>query len=149
MTDDPTRTVGRRCLQYVLDVAIVSVPVLIVGFGTAILVRPPGGLAGIEVFLLLVVIGMFVLNLAGALLVHIWWPHRHAGRTPAMGWLGLRIVMEDGGVPRLPTYLARFLLLVVDGFLFGIVGIVLMAVSPRHQRFGDMIARTIVVRDKS
>lgn len=56
--------------------------------------------------------------------------------------------MEDGSAPRLPTYLARFLLLVVDGFLFGIVGIVLMAASPRHQRFGDMIARTVVVRDK-
>jgi uncharacterized RDD family membrane protein YckC len=148
-TEDPTRVVGRRCLQYVLDVAIVLVPVLVLGVGVGVLCFPHGSLSAIEVFAVVLVLAMFVSHMAGVLLVQIWWPHRHDGRTPAMGWLGLRIVMEDGATPRVSTYVVRFLLQVVDGFLLGIVGIVLMVVSPRHQRLGDMIARTVVVRDRS
>jgi uncharacterized RDD family membrane protein YckC len=40
-------------------------------------------------------------------------------------------------------------LLFVAGFgllVQGIVGLVVMAFSPRHQRVGDLVARTLVVR---
>ena len=61
--------------------------------------------------------------------------------------LGLRIVREDGTRPRPSTLLVRMLLQVVDGFAFGIVGLVLMLAGRRHQRFGDIVARTLVVRE--
>jgi uncharacterized RDD family membrane protein YckC len=35
---------------------------------------------------------------------------------------------------------------VVDGFAFGLAGLLVMLLSPRHQRVGDLVARTLVVR---
>ena len=64
-----------------------------------------------------------------------------------MGWLGLRIVREsDGGVPTLGALSLRWLLLIVDGILGGVVGLVVMLTQARHQRLGDMAAHTLVVR---
>jgi uncharacterized RDD family membrane protein YckC len=37
---------------------------------------------------------------------------------------------------------------VADGFLFGLVGLVVMAGSARQQRIGDLLAGTLVVRDR-
>ena len=146
ITLDPTKVVGRRCAQFVLDVVIVLVPVLVLGIGLGILLFPTSSLTALKVFAITLVAGMFVLYLVGVLLVHIWWPHTHGGQTPAMRWLGLRIVTVEGTQPPLRAYVIRFLLQVVDGFLWGIVGIVLMLVNDRHQRFGDMITGTLVVR---
>ncbi|MFJ8958468.1 hypothetical protein ACIRG5_03710 [Lentzea sp. NPDC102401] len=40
----------------------------------------------------------------------------------------------------------RWLLMAVDGLLMGLVGAVLIAVTPRNQRLGDIVAGTMVVR---
>ena len=63
-----------------------------------------------------------------------------------MRWLGLRITTLRGGEPSLRAYLVRWLLMAVDGLLLGLVGAVLIAVTPRNQRLGDMVAGTVVVR---
>jgi uncharacterized RDD family membrane protein YckC len=143
---DPTKVVGRRCAQFVLDMAIVVVPVLVLGIGLGIPLFPTSSLTALKVFAITLVAGMFLLYMVGVLLVYLWWPHTHGGQTPAMRWLGLRIVTVEGTQPPLRAYVIRFLLQVVDGFLWGVVGVVLMLVNDRHQRFGDMIAGTVVVR---
>jgi uncharacterized RDD family membrane protein YckC len=48
--------------------------------------------------------------------------------------------------PSLRSYMIRWLMAVVDGYFFGLVGALAIAFTPRHQRFGDMVARTVVVR---
>ena len=63
-----------------------------------------------------------------------------------MRWLGLRIVRTDSGQLALRDYLLRTLLLVVDGFLWGLVGLALMLISRRHQRLGDLVVNAVVVR---
>jgi len=73
-------------------------------------------------------------------------PHRHGGATPAMRRLGLRIVRIDGGEPSLRDYLVRWLLFAVDGLFLCLVGVVLIAITPRNQRLGDIVTRTVVVR---
>jgi uncharacterized RDD family membrane protein YckC len=40
-------------------------------------------------------------------------------------------------------------LTIVDGFPFGLVGLVTMANSARQQRVGDIVAGTLVIRDRS
>lgn len=141
-----TRVVGRRYLQYIVD------RLLIVGGGLVVLLVAIG-LALLEVwvrwprFTLYVPAVLFVL---GVVLVgwwiDVWIPHKRGGATPAMRWFGLRIVTLHGRPPSLRDYLVRWLLSVVDGLFFGLVGAVLIAVSPLHQRMGDIVARTIVVR---
>jgi uncharacterized RDD family membrane protein YckC len=137
---DETRVVGRRCLQWLLDRLIIAVPafLLLVGLMIAVLGDRPLWFLPPTVFL--------VTLLVGGLTVDVWVPHRTGGRTPAMRLLGLRIVTEWGSVPSLGAYALRWLLQVVDGFAFGLAGLVVMAVSPRHQRVGDLVARTLVVR---
>jgi uncharacterized RDD family membrane protein YckC len=61
-------------------------------------------------------------------------------------FLVLLIAALVGGEPALGAYAARWLLDVVDGALFGLVGVVLIVVTPRHQRLGDLVAGTLVVR---
>ena len=79
-------------------------------------------------------------------LVHAWWPHKHNGQTLAMKWLKLRIVDESGGAPTLTALTLRAVLLIADGFFFGVVGLIVMSTNPRHQRLGDRIAKTLMIR---
>jgi uncharacterized RDD family membrane protein YckC len=70
-----------------------------------------------------------------------------SGRTPAMRLTGLRIVTTAGGRPRFTAYVIRWLLMVADGALFGLVGLVVILATPRRQRIGDIVAGTLVVRE--
>jgi uncharacterized RDD family membrane protein YckC len=63
-----------------------------------------------------------------------------------MRLLDLRIVTTAGAEPQPAAYVWRWLLNVVDGALFGLVGVLLIIVTPRHQRLGDLVAGTLVVR---
>jgi uncharacterized RDD family membrane protein YckC len=144
--DLPTTVVLRRLLQAFLDrlLLFVGAFVLIVGalFLTILELR-----AGWPRFALYLPVALFVLlAFGGAIWVDVWMPYRNGGATPAMRWLGLRIVTLTGEPPRLRDYVVRWLLLVVDGLLLGIVGAVLIAVTEHHQRLGDLVARTLVVR---
>lgn len=136
--------VGRRCLQAVLDRVLVPVLLFVPVAAGTVAFAPIG--RGLLEFLLGVFLGWFVLGIVTTWLLHTWWPLRHGGQTPAMRWLGLRIVTVSGEPPRLRAYLAREFLLVVDGFAWGLAGILLMLVTPRRQRLGDLVAGTLVVR---
>jgi uncharacterized RDD family membrane protein YckC len=70
-----------------------------------------------------------------------------SGRTPAMRITGLRIVTTAGTRPRFRAYVIRWLLMVADGALFGLVGLVVILATPRRQRVGDIVAGTLVVRE--
>ena len=140
MPSAETNVVARRCVQWVLDRLFVGVPmfVVLVVLVLVVLDHRPLWFLPPTVFL----VGLLV----GNLLIDVWVPHRTGGRTPAMRLLGLRIITEWGGTPTLGTYALRWLLQVVDGFAFGLAGLVVMVFSPRHQRVGDLVARTLVVR---
>ncbi|SMD25447.1 RDD family protein [Kibdelosporangium aridum] len=145
---DTSRTVvGRRYLQYIIDQALSFVLALLVFlacFGFAVLSTEFGARGKV---LLIVPFAAWILTLiATNLWFGIWYPRSMGGATPAMRWLGLRIVTLQGGEPSLRDYFLRWLLMVVDGLFLGLLGAVLIAVTPRNQRFGDMVTRTLVVR---
>lgn len=151
--DDPTNVVGQRCGQYVLDALILAIPFSILyGIAVSMFVTSASsytseadvqnafsGLFGVVgvVGLLAAVAGWFT---------QAWWPGKHNGQTFAMKWLKLKIIDEQGGVPTIGALSIRWVLLIVDGFFFGIVGLVVMSTNPRHQRLGDQLAKTLVVR---
>ena len=135
-----TSVVLRRCVQWLLDRLMVFVlaAVILLVLGFAVLDHRSLWFLLAPVFIASLLLG----NLA----VDVWVPYRTGGRTPAMRLLGLRIVTEWGGTPKLGAYALRWLLQTVDGFAFGITGLLVMIFSRRHQRVGDLVARTLVVR---
>jgi uncharacterized RDD family membrane protein YckC len=137
---DPTAVVGARVGQYILDALLVIVPLLVLAFGLAVAAGGSFQLEGAAALL------FFLVPAVLGWLVHAWWPSTHGGQTPAMGWLKLRIVTAEGGPPSLGALTVRWLLLVVDGSFFGLVGLVIMSATARHQRLGDIAASTYVVR---
>lgn len=149
----PVKDVGGRTLvitrlvQHAIDGLIcfaVGVLAAVVAAGIGLLAALAG--APVELFL----VGPFVVLAVGmivaSLWLEVWHPHAHGGATLGMRWLGLRVVTPKGGQPSLQAHFLRWLLLVVDGLFFGLVGAVLIAVTPRHQRLGDLVADTLVVR---
>jgi uncharacterized RDD family membrane protein YckC len=144
-----TPVVALRVLQFALDLAIVAVLTLVPMSVLLILPRNPDDTLGALLVSIPVILGVLV---AAALVSWWYWarlPRRRHGRTVAMGWLGLRTVRVDGGTASTSQLTLRWLLLLVDAMLLGLVGLVAMVATPRHQRIGDLMAETLVVRDRA
>jgi len=150
--DDPTAVVGARAGQYFVDGLLAAVPLIVllivlIGLIGAASNNSSDNGATAGSLLTGALWLMLVLTFAVHWLVFAWWPSTHGGQTPAMRWLKLRIITEDGGQPTLGALTLRFLmLLIVDGFFGGLVGLIIMLNNPRHQRLGDSVAKTLVVR---
>ena len=71
---------------------------------------------------------------------------RH-GQTPGKRVMGLRVQKVGGYAIGWTEALIRNLLRIVDGFFFYALGVVVMLITRRHQRIGDLAAGTIVVRE--
>jgi uncharacterized RDD family membrane protein YckC len=136
--------VGRRVMQFVLDELVVFGPMLLLAIAVILLFHPRG--VALLPFLKVVIYTMLALDYVGLWFVSVWWPYRHGGQTPAMRWLRLRVVTLDGKHPPLSVFVVRELLMMVDGFVWGLAGIVVMLSTRRRQRFGDVVTRTVVVR---
>lgn len=140
-----TRVVVRRVVGFALDVLLVQVVVV------ALSVAVSFGLKFVVGGVVLVLVGTMLwlwLSLFGWLLVAVAWPVVDRGRTPGMRVCGVRVVTLHGEPPRLAAHILRWALTIVDGFAFGLVGLVIMTNSKRQQRLGDLVAGTLVVRDR-
>jgi uncharacterized RDD family membrane protein YckC len=140
-----TRVVGRRVVQYIVDAFLVGV---LTGLCYLIYRAAPtnadGTLQGFWGFLLALVGGL------ATIAVWVWYwvlrPFSRAGQTFGMQLLGLRIIDAGGGRAGRGQLLVRALLLFVDTLVFGLVGLITMSATRNHQRVGDLVARTFVVR---
>lgn len=138
--------VGRRIVQSLLDrllLTLLAMAVMVVAAVPAIALYGPGGPRWL---LVTPVLAAAVVTLAAELANEIWLARRWGGATLGMRIMGLRVVTRDGGIPSRRAQLLRWVLWVADGMFFGLVGIVLMHRSRYHQRLGDMVAETYVVR---
>jgi uncharacterized RDD family membrane protein YckC len=140
---DPAGVILRRYVQFALDRLLATLPAVVV---LVLGLRWTGSMPRDDVRAVSAGAAFILVLLAGNWFVEVWVPHRWLGGTPGMRCLGLRVVTERGETPGLRSYTIRWLMGVVDGYLFGLVGALAIAFSPRHQRFGDMVARTLVVR---
>ncbi len=70
------------------------------------------------------------------------------GQTPGKKTVGIRVISADSPQVDFFPSLTRNLLRVVD-FLpsFFVLGVTTMVITPNHQRFGDLLARTLVIID--
>jgi uncharacterized membrane protein SpoIIM required for sporulation/uncharacterized RDD family membrane protein YckC len=135
--------IGSRALAAVLDMLILLA-------GALALITCLGILAsyGITVGRL----GNVVLVLAGFLVWNgyfILFEGMRRGQTPGKRIAGIRVVMDTGHAVTFGAAAARNLLRVAD-FLPPpyLIGVVLVAFHPRAKRLGDMVAGTVVSRDR-
>lgn len=139
----------RRVLQFTVDLAIV---VLLCGVPLSLtLLVPEDPLESVPA--MLVAFPVLVLVGLACLLISAWYwvllPAGRGGRTPAMGWFGLRIVSApDGRAATSGQLAARWVMLLVDGTLGGLVGLVGLLATRGERRIGDIVAGTIVRADR-
>jgi uncharacterized RDD family membrane protein YckC len=145
---DRLRLAGRRAAQFALDLALTTLLCVLPLSVVLVLPRNPDGTLG----RLLLSVPVLGLAMAACVLLSWWYwswlPLRRGGRTPAMGWLGLRVVRMDGGPASGSALTLRWMLLLVDGMLLGLVGGVAILLTDRGQRLGDVVAGTLVVVDR-
>jgi uncharacterized RDD family membrane protein YckC len=130
-------SVRRRTIAFVLDMVLIGV----VWYGCAIISAPHGSRQffeahGLALFLVLSNSYFVVLEAL-------------CGATLGKFTLGLRVVRLDGGAAGWGGAMIRQALRLVDGQFAHLVGRFLISITARHQRFGDLIAGTIVIRTQS
>ena len=85
-------------------------------------------------------------GVVGFLLYFILLTWLKRGQTLGKRMVGLRVIGQNGGSVSLPSAVLRTLLMVADAFpVLLLVDVVLLFLSPRCQRLGDMVAGTLVV----
>jgi uncharacterized RDD family membrane protein YckC len=76
------------------------------------------------------------------------WEVLGGGRTPGKRLVGLRVIRADGGPVGLGESLARNLLRAVEVPLGYAPAVLAVGLGPRRQRLGDLVAGTLVVRER-
>lgn len=100
---------------------------------------------------LAILIVVLFLIFAGYFIIFEWlWN----GQTPGKRWLKLRVIREDGRPLTLWESIARNLLRIGDavpGFIVPVysIGLIVIFLSSRDQRLGDIFAGTVVVRERT
>ncbi|MGH2589940.1 MAG: RDD family protein, partial [Actinomycetota bacterium] len=92
-----------------------------------------------------VVVGVIFLALFSAAFNYFWLTEWKWGKTLGKAICSIHVTDEDGGRPAFGPTTIRNLLRLVDVV---VIGPLLIANTPRHQRLGDRFAHTIVVRDQ-
>lgn len=131
---------GRRVIAIIIDGLLLAIPFWLLSalFGTASAQDGQVGasLSGMGFLLYSVVVFAYFVLMEGYL-----------GQTVGKMLLGIKVVREDDGeVPGLGTAAIRTLLRLIDGLFFYLVGFIIVLVSGKNQRLGDMLAHTLVVR---
>ncbi|MEM1333281.1 MAG: RDD family protein [Actinomycetota bacterium] len=136
------RTAGfaLRIIAGLVDLTIVAVLIAISSIVTLLATGADGSTAA-------TLLGIIVF--AALFAYPILWETFWRGRTPGKAILRLRAVNVDGSPLRLKDATLRAMGGVVDKVLppGGITGALFVTLTPRHQRVGDLIAGTIVIRD--
>jgi uncharacterized RDD family membrane protein YckC len=131
-----------------LGAALADGVFLTLGYGFAlltVLVVASFDLSGVSHFLLGVLAGGSLLIAIGYHVVFHWlW----SGQTPGKRWLGLTVMSADGYPPTPLQLVLRALVWPIDVLVMlpAPVGLMAIAITEKHQRFGDIVAGTLVVR---
>jgi uncharacterized RDD family membrane protein YckC len=135
--------VPSRALALLLDLALLSIPLIGVAILTAVVGSNTDDAAAAAI------------GLASGVLVVLGYPIAfetlNGGRSPGKMALGLRVVRDDGGPIRFRHAMWRAVVGVFvdfDPIALGAVGLITSLCSSRGKRVGDYLAGTVVIRDR-
>src|SRR6476620_11275957 len=143
-------SIGNRFLACAIDHAIQGVALVLLGI-SALIVSSFSFLeqtmTSAPKWVIAVLIILLFLVFAGYFTFFEWmW----SGQTPGKRWLKLRVIREDGRPITFWEAAVRNLLRTFDimPWPFYSVGLISVFISSRDQRVGDMVAGTVVVRER-
>ena len=140
MLDYEIAGVGSRFLAALIDWALVFLLVMVTAIALATF---SAGFAGLR---------RWILPLSIVVLFCVVWGYfslfegLRQGQTPGKRWLGIRVIRDTGHGATFAEAAARNLLLLID--VTGAIGLIMIAVHPKAKRLGDLVAGTVVVRDR-
>ena len=141
-----TANLGSRILAYLVDMAVVVAGTLVGLFAVALLGQASDVVVPDWVALTIVLVLLPAWWLGYFIAFETLW----RGRTLGKAALGLRVVTREGAPVRFRHAAIRGLLGLVDFFLFGgFIAVVFILFSRDNQRLGDMVAGTLVLRERS
>ena len=142
--DMPEATVGSRGLAVLLDWLLQFALGMAMSFGALFFIDVPGvpEWVGTSVVLIVVFLVWFGYPIGFETVTR--------GRTPGKAAVGLRVVTVEGAPVGFRHAAIRAALALVDFPLtLGVAGVVSSLVSRRHQRLGDFVAGTVVLRERT
>ena len=143
-------SIGNRFLACAIDHTIQALAIGLIGLSALILTSFPNIehiIASAPKWVLAVMILVLFLILAGYFAFFEWaW----SGQTPGKRWLKLRVLREDGRPITFWEAAVRNLLRTLDMMPapFYSIGLISVFSTTRDQRVGDMVAGTVVVRER-
>lgn len=143
-------SIGNRFLACAIDHAIQATALALIGIAAVVIANIPileQSLAGAPKWVYAVMIIVLFLIFAGYFAFFEWiW----SGQTPGKRWLKLRVIREDGRPITFWEAAVRNLLRSFDmmPFPFYSIGFISVFSTTRDQRVGDMVAGTVVVRER-
>jgi uncharacterized RDD family membrane protein YckC len=120
-----------------------------VGVGPRLLAAIIDGVGlGIIYFIVMAVTNTALAATVLAILSIVYFPYMEKTRGATFGkqLLGLKVVQENGAPLTWSNAILRFVLRIIDGLFAGLVAAILIWTSPMHQRLGDRLGHTLVVR---
>jgi uncharacterized membrane protein SpoIIM required for sporulation/uncharacterized RDD family membrane protein YckC len=137
--------VGSRMAAAVVDAIVVFAMELVLALGTAVASARLGAAASSWLIAAAILLAFLVFWGYFALFEGL-----NRGRTPGKKYVGIRVVMDTGHPVTLGAAAIRNLVRVVDAqpVIAHLVGGAFVLLHPQHKRLGDLVAGTIVVRDR-
>ena len=136
--DFETAGLGSRLIAEAIDLSV--------QFAAGLLVTVAAAAVGSTPARVVDYVGLFLVIFGYPTAMETMW----RGRTLGKAALGLRVVTVEGAPIRFRHAAIRAALSLVDIFLLsGIPGILAILFTPRNQRLGDLVAGTIVLRERS
>ena len=137
-----------RAVALIIDsiiLGIISAVVMgigvVIGIGALSVANDLGG----GIFILTVFAALGVLFLLSFLYFMVLEGPKGRGQTIGKRIMKIKVIHEDGNVPSYTQAAIRTVLRILDGMFFHLVGVVVICISEKDQRIGDIAAKTIVV----
>ncbi len=140
---------GSRIMAVIVDTVILFVimAILAIPFGLSALlfesVATPTGAANL--FFNMANWGMFFVLNAIVWLLYFTYFESTTGQTPGKKLMNIKVVREKGRMT-VGSALIRTILRIIDGMFLYLLGLVVILVTEKKQRIGDMAAGTVVVK---
>ena len=137
--------VGSRGVALFLDLLVLVTVAIGVSIGASLIVATEGlGLSDTAAIVVVLILNFLVFFGYPVALETLW-----RGRTLGKAAMGLRVVTVDGAPVRFRHAAIRAALQLIDlGFFGGLPAVISMLVTRRHQRLGDLVAGTMVLRER-
>jgi uncharacterized RDD family membrane protein YckC len=131
---------GSRAVAAIIDHIIIFIAAMILRLAVAALTFPFFWTFDMSAYF-----GLFGLNWLLWILYFTYFEGSQ-GQTPAKRWLNIKVVRDNGSTINYTTALIRNILRIIDALpIVYILGAILIAVSEKRQRLGDIVAKTQVI----